>query len=123
MPSTPAATSQYVFGPANGTGDIMHFYNAQNEICAWIDCNGIAYGNLPSNPVAAANFANNETPSGSTPGVNFSLAHSPNPPQSLRLIWNELCLTAGIDYTLSGNALTMTQEVMNSDVLTAFYMY
>lgn len=51
-----------------------------------------------------------EVPSGSTNGTNptFTLAHNPDPPESLMVFKNGLCLSPGTsnDYTLSGQTIT-----------------
>jgi hypothetical protein len=54
-------------------------------------------------------FADNETPSGVIDGSNqsFTLAHAPNEPTSLLLYLNGQYLNQGVDYTLSGNVITM----------------
>jgi hypothetical protein len=70
---------------------------------------------------AIPNFADAEVPSGS--GTAFTLAHAPNPPASLILVWNGVTLAAGTGYTLSGNSLTMTNAVGAGDTLFAWYRY
>jgi len=121
MPATPSpAGSQYVFGPSANDGDMLQFKN-ETGIVSWIDLNGYAWGNLGSISYAAANFADAEIPSGS--GTNFTLAHSPNPAASLMLFWNGILLQSGVDFTLAGNALTMTQTVEASDQFVCWYRY
>jgi hypothetical protein len=122
MPSSPQLSSQFVFGPgAASNGDILQFRDVHNQIVSWIDDQGYAWGNLGSLPVAGANFADQETPAGS--GTNFTLAHSPNPVASLLLFWNGILLSSEIDFTLSGNALTLTQSVSGTDQFVCWYRY
>ena len=75
---------------------------------------------------AGANFADDETPSGSINGSNtaFTLAHSPNPGASLQLFLNGvLQQPGGADYTLSGASITMTSAPATGDILLAWYRY
>lgn len=53
-------------------------------------------------------FSENETPSGSMDGSNaiFTLAHSPDPADSLILVLNGQVQTQGVEYTLSGDTIT-----------------
>lgn len=73
------------------------------------------------------NFSDAETPSGSVNGSNteFALANVPSPAASLILIRNGLVMTAAVDYTLTGNAVTFINgEVPQSgDVLRAWYRF
>lgn len=48
MPNQAQPSSQYVFGPANGGGDIIQFKDQNNLIKSWIDDTGTAFGNLAS---------------------------------------------------------------------------
>lgn len=50
-----------------------------------------------------------EVPLGAVDGVNvtFTLANTPNPSTSLHLYWNGLRQTPTVDYSLSGNTITM----------------
>jgi hypothetical protein len=66
-------------------------------------------------------FADAEVPSGS--GVNFSLAHIPNPAGSLILVQQGIVLKEGVDYTLSVATLTMTNPVAFTDSFLAWYRY
>lgn len=70
----------------------------------------------------------NETPAGAQDGTNmvFTLSHAPNPPDSLRLYYRGIRLTAGVDFTLSGNTITMLNykvTAVDGDVLRAQYKY
>lgn len=74
------------------------------------------------------NFADNETPGGTINGSNtaFTLAHPPSPTASLMLILNGQFLTQGVDYTLSGDDITMTtapDAAFASLPFKAFYRY
>lgn len=64
------------------------------------------------------------TPTGSLNGVNkVYILQNPIFPQSLQLFWNGLEQTAGVDYELSGDNMTiiMVQAPSTGDNLTAFY--
>ena len=75
-------------------------------------------------PSGVIYFADEETPTGATPGTAFTLANSPSPAASLILTWNGFTLTAGgIDYTLVGNALTMVKTVNTGDSFVCWYRY
>jgi hypothetical protein len=70
-------------------------------------------------------FVDGETPSGTMNGTNaaFTLSQSPSPASSLELYRNGLVQTVGVDYTLSGKAITfLTADVpVSGDVLQAYY--
>lgn len=81
----------------------------------------------------AGNDGENEIPSGTRDGNNtiFTLAHSPKP-NSLRLFENGILLLLNVDYTLSGNTITLIgrnageypdQTNGNGDSLRAWYSY
>lgn len=59
----------------------------------------------------STNFVDFETPTGTIDGVNlaFTLAHSPTPTSDLLVIVNgQILLGGGVDYTISGAAITFT---------------
>lgn len=64
----------------------------------------------PSSPIAAS--FSTEIPSGAIDGTNtvFALAHPPNPPASLRLYRNGLRMSAGNDFTLTGNTISFVND-------------
>ena len=66
------------------------------------------------------NFSDAETPSGS--GLNYTLAHAPDPAESLVLVLNGSTLTQGQDYTLSGANITMVSDP-GSGNFQAWYRY
>lgn len=71
------------------------------------------------------NFASNEVPGGAWP--NLTLVHAPDPPESLQLFswisgFGAVLLIQGVDYTLSGTAITGTATYTIGD-LYAFYHY
>lgn len=70
-------------------------------------------------------FADGETPAGTMNGSNrvFTLAHTPIPPNMLKLYYNGLLMFQGTDYTISGNTITLAIAPGVSDVLDAYYMY
>ena len=62
-------------------------------------------------PATPADYADNESPTGS--GMAWTLANAPNPPASLQLFswisgFGAVLLIQGVDYTLMGNAITIT---------------
>jgi hypothetical protein len=63
-----------------------------------------------SGPCSAPNFSDGEIPSGIINGVNvsFTVVHAPNPASSLKVYRNGIRQELGLDYTLSGNALTFS---------------
>ena len=70
-------------------------------------------------------FVDEETPAGALNGTNtaFTLANSPSPSTSLELYRNGLLQSAGVDYLLSGSALTFQSVSVpqSSDILQASY--
>lgn len=76
---------------------------------------------------AGVSFADAETPTGTVDGSNavFSFAHAPRPGASLQLHRNGLVMTAGLDYTLTGNTVTFAGGAtpQAGDTLTAWYRY
>lgn len=67
----------------------------------------------------------NETPGGAVDGSNtaFTLAASPSPAASLKLVHNgQLIAAGGVDYTLSNNAITMVNAPFSGDELRAWYV-
>lgn len=71
----------------------------------------------------APTFINAEVPGGLINGANsaFTLAQAPSPATSLQLFYNGALLTAGVDYTLAGAAITMLFVPQVGDALIAFY--
>lgn len=72
-------------------------------------------------------FVDGEAPSGAINGSNttFGLAHAPDPVGSLTLYRNGLRMSSGVDYTLTGNAITffVTSTPQAGDHLAANYRY
>ncbi len=69
-------------------------------------------------------FVDAETPSGAINGVNasYTLVQAPSPSTSLDLYRNGMRMEAGVDYTLSGNAITFVAIVPQiGDVLLCSY--
>ena len=68
----------------------------------------IATVNTLTSSTTASNFVDSETPGGTVNGTNtsFTLANMPSPSTSLALYRNGLLQSPGVDYTLSGLALT-----------------
>ena len=76
----------------------------------------------------SANFADDETPSGTINGTNlaFTLAKAPNPALSLKLYKNGVLLQQNGDYTLSGNSITFANTTVtpqSGDSLSAYYRH
>ena len=81
-------------------------------------------------PPSAVNFSDGETPQGIVNGTNaaFTLAFAPSPATSLHLYRNGVRQALGIDYTLSGMAITFTalsipQSSGIPDILLADYRH
>lgn len=73
-------------------------------------------------------FADDETPAGALDGTNqtFTLAHTPNPPGSLQLIYDGVEQLQGVDYSLSGNTIAFLQAHPNDaygEWIRAWYRY
>lgn len=78
--------------------------------------------------IGAIMFVDNETPTGAIDGVNttYTLAHAPDPTSSLMMWINGTYLQQGVDYTISGNIITMTSPLSALFAglpFTAFYRY
>jgi hypothetical protein len=65
--------------------------------------------------------AHNETPDGAIPGTVYTLSTTP-PGDSLQLTKNQDILIPGVDYTISGNTLTLTVPTVLNDVLSASWI-
>ena len=133
----PAAT------PSSGitelTGDVTAGPGSGSQAATVVGVNGAAVpvsegyvGTNSSGQLIAAtapgtvpNFADNEVPSGTWP--NLTLAHSPSPSSSLQLFswitgFGAVLLIQGVDYTLSGAAITGTASY-TIGTLYAFYRF
>lgn len=73
--------------------------------------------------MAYPNFIFDEMPQGSFDSVNkvFTLIGAPSPPTSLQLYLNGSLLSAGTDYSLSGNTITMYYPTGVGNTLYAYY--
>ena len=74
--------------------------------------------------IPGVGFVDQQTPSGVIDGVNavFTLSQTPSPTTSLEVYRNGLLLSAGVDYTLSGMAITFIAVVPQpSDTLLCSY--
>lgn len=78
-----------------------------------------------SNVGTTTNFVDAEVPAGTMDGTNtsFTLANTPAPVSSFVLYRNGLAQAPGVDYTLSGAAITFFagSTPQSSDILQAFY--
>jgi hypothetical protein len=87
----------------------------------------VAYYRTTGATVAAANFADDETPVGTINGTNlvFTLATAPNPATSLRLYRNGIIMAQGGDYTLNGSSITFitASTPRTGDSLAAYYRH
>jgi hypothetical protein len=99
-------------------GQVRVYIDPTTGVLSTINANGVIHTGAGAAP---PNFADAEVPSGS--GTAFTLAHSPNPPASLILVWNGVTLQAGTGYTLSGSSLIMANAVGGGDTLVAWYRY
>jgi hypothetical protein len=83
-----------------------------------------------SSSLATLQFADNETPSGVTDGVNstFLLANAPSPVGSLLFVvknpgGNGFVLLQTIDYTLAGNVVNTTAPPASGAAIRTWYRY
>lgn len=81
----------------------------------------------PQGPEGSAsggvNWVDGETPAGTRNGINtaFTLAHAPI---WLALVWNGMVQTEGVDFTISGTAITLLRPgPAADDVFSAFYTW
>jgi hypothetical protein len=114
--------------PSGGGGSGVSSLNSLTGALSIVAGTGISVTPSGSNITIAntstLNFADSETPSGSTPGTSFTLAHTPSPAASLQLFLNgQLLKSGGVDYTLSGAGITTVLTVAAADVLLAWYRY
>ena len=93
------------------------------------DCvlvNGVS-GPCGSSGISSINFADSEVPAGAQNGSNltFTVQAAPNPSNSLKLYRNGIRLSAGSDYHLVGNVVTLvvSSAPLPSDTLVADYRY
>jgi hypothetical protein len=105
-------TSGLVPAPASGDAAAGKFLKADGT-----------FATPPSGP----NFADKETPSGTQDGSNqaFTLAHTPNPADSLILTWQGVVQIEGTDFTISGGTITYsgTNAPESGDLQRAWYRY
>ena len=70
------------------------------------------------------NFSDAEIPTSAGYGwTTFSLANAPNPAASLRIYLNGLVLRPNVDFTLVGSTFTLSQPIVPTDWLSAWYRY
>lgn len=77
-------------------------------------------GTISIDVTSSGNTVYGEVPSGS--GVHFTLAHSPTG-NTLRLYRGGARQQAGVDFTISGNAITLMQTLDPREILLADYSY
>jgi hypothetical protein len=114
---SPDANTVTITGAKNGTQILAAQFNVvrfKSDGTNWY----VAASGLP-------NFADNETPSGPINGVNvtFVWARTPNPPASLQLFLSGIKQTAGGDFVLAGNVMTMTNPPVIGSILNGSYRY
>ncbi len=85
----------------------------------------LAYYRIPGTGVAA-NFADDEIPTGTIDGTNvsFLLANTPTPTGSLKLFKNGTLLQQGVDYTVLNQTVTFVNSAatpVSGDSLCAYY--
>ena len=81
----------------------------------------VSGGSSASSPVLI-HFVDNEVPAGS--GASFTISVAPNPLSSLMLTRDgELQEAGGVDYTLSGNVITLNTALVSGEKLLASYRY
>lgn len=119
-----SATTAYIPNISGGTT-----YYAR---VAFVNAGGVQSGWTSQGPITATGsavsffYADDETPVGAVNGQNqaYSLANVPTPSTSLQLFYNEGLLSPGVDYTISGNVITLTAYTPNGgDYLRAWYRY
>jgi hypothetical protein len=113
---------------ANGVAVVNSAGSIDTAVGNATDCvyvNGTAGQCTGSTQVSSTTFVDGEIPTGIMNGTNatLTLANVPTPATSLHLLRNGSRLTSGIDYTLSGNAITFigTQIPIAGDHILADY--
>jgi len=64
-----------------------------------------------------------ETPGGAIPGTVYMLSHTPSPAAMLQFTYNGAVQRQGIDYTLTGNLVTLNFSTSSGDTVYATYFY
>ena len=119
-----ATGSQYATLPIS-ISQVTNLSSSLSQINSSLATLTSAVNGLTTATPSGISFVDGETPSGTMNGTNavFTLSQSPSPASSLELYRNGLVQTVGIDYTLSGQAITfLTADVpVAGDVLQAYY--
>lgn len=96
---------------------LVNLTNTVNGLVATVD--------TLTSTTSASNFVDGETPGGTVNGTNtsFTLANMPSPSTSLAVYRNGLLQSLGVDYTLSGMALTFltVSTPQSGDIIRAAY--
>jgi hypothetical protein len=105
---TPTGDTYYAITVFDGEGNVVQSGAYQFTGSGTIDLSAASQILPPPAPPAGATFAWSEVPSGTIDGTNptFTLAHGPNPANSLQFYKNGTRMTAGIAFTLSGAVIT-----------------
>ena len=112
--SSITSVNSTVGGLATNVTNLTNLVNGLNTTVS-------SLSNVSSNAV----FVDSEVPAGAINGSNliFSLANPPAPAASLSLFRNGLAMTPGVDYTISGSAVSFVSASMPQagDTLLAYY--
>jgi hypothetical protein len=95
--------------------------------CVYVDGSSGPCGSGSGSGGILPGYADQEVPTGAINGSNtaFTLVNAPSPPASLSLYLNGLLMDQGVDYTLSGNAISflIASTPQPGDLLLASYRY
>ncbi len=120
---------QFPAGQKHGTGSKVQLFSGAEPVvedCAKFDGSGnIVSAGGSCGSVHVPVFQDGVVPTGIIDGVNavFTLSPAPNPPGSLELARNGIVQKAGLDFTLSGGAITFLPAAIPQagDTLLAWY--
>lgn len=123
----PAMTAQYGIGISRSVvrDDLIKFLNVQ--MCKDVTTMPTVVDGSSQQSGQAANYADQEVPSGTINGSNkvFTLAHAPSPAASLLLVLNGIVQQqgSGNDYTLSGTTITYANAPLSGSTHLCWYRF
>jgi hypothetical protein len=122
----PTVTQAYIDGVTDGTDYSVRIrsVNAAGVPSDWVDAGTVTAGGSSFTP----HLVFNEKPAGAYDGVNqtYALTHAPSPALSLDLSLNGDLQLSGVDFTLTGDTITLLiahPNVAEGDWMRASYWY